>query len=113
MSNDAPALNADSTLKDASEIEWAHSPSADPTFDLPETSKKHHHHAHSTDMESDSDSHTLPSAIGLKDKVPACHAGGKRVKMAMAHAQESSKTLTPCTRHFFSSNFIGTYNNFY
>ncbi|KAF8814151.1 hypothetical protein BYT27DRAFT_7082832 [Phlegmacium glaucopus] len=75
MSNpDAPALNANGTLKDALEIEFCHSPSTQEQPLLPDTLKKCKQTTE-LDQESDSDD-TLPSIIakplpGLKGKEPA------------------------------------------
>ncbi|KAF8801919.1 hypothetical protein BYT27DRAFT_7261564 [Phlegmacium glaucopus] len=71
---DAPALNANETLKDASEIEFCHSPSTQEQPLLPDTSKKCKR-TEELDQESDSND-TLPSVIGkplpgLKGKEPA------------------------------------------
>ena len=99
---EALALNADGTLKDASQIEWLHSPSAQAA-----TIPKKRPWANSS--EDDSDSHTLPRLpAGLKGKEPACQVGGKRIKQASTRAQQAKQGhLSPKTHHFFSSNFVG------
>ncbi|KAF8799277.1 hypothetical protein BYT27DRAFT_7121274 [Phlegmacium glaucopus] len=109
MSNpDAPALNADGTLKDASEIEFCHSPSTQEQPLLPDTSKKRKQTTE-LDQESDSDD-TLPSIItkplpGLKGKEPARRVASKRVKKPSARVKGNN--ASPKTRLFFKSNFTG------
>ncbi|KAF8809283.1 hypothetical protein BYT27DRAFT_7094834 [Phlegmacium glaucopus] len=101
---DAPARNADGTLKEASEMEWLHSPSAQAATIDPQLSKKRQR-ANST--EDDSDSHTLPAISGLKGKEPARRVGGKRIKQASTRAQQAKQGhLSPKTHRFFSTNFV-------
>ncbi|KAF8808237.1 hypothetical protein BYT27DRAFT_7210985 [Phlegmacium glaucopus] len=77
MSNpDAPALNADGTLKDASEIEFCHSLSTQEQPLLPDTSKKR---KRTTELDQDSDS---------DDTLPV-----------------KGNNASPKTRLFFKSNF--------
>ncbi|KAF8802316.1 hypothetical protein BYT27DRAFT_7261096 [Phlegmacium glaucopus] len=107
MSNpDAPALNADGTLKDASEIEFCHSPSTQEQPLLPDTSKKRKRTTE-LDQESDSDD-TLPSIIakplpGLKGKEPARRVASKRVKKPSARVKGNNASPKTCL--FFKSNF--------
>ena len=99
---EAPALNADSTLKDASEMEWLHSPSAQAAT-IPQLSKKR---SRANSTEDDSDSHTLLAR--LKGKEPACRVAGKRIKQASTQAQQAKQGhLSPKMHRFFSSNFVG------
>ena len=77
--SDAPALNPDSTLKDASEIEWLNSPSDENrtvSLEDPKNCKR-------TNSEHNTDE--LPSA--LKEKAPARHVGTKRVKILSKNVQ--------------------------
>ncbi|KAF8812654.1 hypothetical protein BYT27DRAFT_7207509 [Phlegmacium glaucopus] len=101
---EAPARNADGTLKEASEMEWLHFPSAQVATIDPQLSKKHQR-ANSTD--DDRDSHTLPTVSGLKGKEPACRVGGKRIKQASTRAQQAKQGhLSLKTCRFFSTNFV-------
>ena len=94
---DVPALRPDGTLKEASELEWIHSPSAE-NKSLPPTL---------TDpVVNDIDGNNLDelaSPKGLKGKEPAIWVGGKRVAKPLARASESKKGhLDPKTKLFFS-----------
>ena len=94
---DVPALRPDGTLKEASEIEWIHSPSAE-NKSLPPTL------ADPVVNEIDgNNSDKLASPKGLKGKEPAAWVGGKRVAKPSAKASESKKGhLDPKTKLFFS-----------
>jgi hypothetical protein len=92
--SDAPALRSDGTLKEASEIEWIHSPSAEnrslpPTLADPDIGGN------------DSDEPTPPK--GLKGKEPATRVSGKRIAKPSAKASESRKGhIDPKTKLFFN-----------
>jgi hypothetical protein len=94
---DVPALRPDGTLKEASELEWIHSPSAKnkslpPTLTDPVVN----------DIDGNN-SDELASPKGLKGKEPAIRVGGKRVAKPWARASESKKGhLDPKTKLFFS-----------
>jgi hypothetical protein len=91
---DVPALRSDGTLKEASELEWIHSPSAE-NKSLPLTL---------ADPGLDGNNLDEPtSPKGLKGKEPATRVGGKRVAKPSARASESKKGhLDPKTKLFFS-----------
>lgn len=95
--DDNPALNADGTLKDASEIAFFHSPSD--TQPLPKDNQI-------PDQGYESPSEKASArAQGLKGKEPARIVATKRTRNASskARAQEGSGKLT----HFFTANFVG------
>ncbi|KAF8814163.1 hypothetical protein BYT27DRAFT_7082800 [Phlegmacium glaucopus] len=105
---DVPALNADGTLKDASEIEFCHSPSTQEQPLLPDTSNKRKQ-TEELDQETDSDN-MLPSIIGkplpgLKGKEPARRVASKHVKKPSARVKGNNASLK--THLFFKSNFTG------
>ena len=94
---DTLALRPDGTLKEALELEWIHSPSAEnkslpPTLTDPVVN----------DIDgNNSDEPASPK--GLKGKEPAIWVGGKRVAKPSARASESKKGhLDPKTKLFFS-----------
>ena len=94
---DAPALRPDGTLKEALELEWIHSPSAEnksllPTLTDPVVN----------DIDgNNSDEPASPK--GLKGKEPVIWVGGKHVAKPSARASESKKGhLDPKTKLFFS-----------
>ena len=91
---DAPALRSDGTLKEALELEWIHSPSAE-NKSLPPTL---------ADPDLDRNNSDEPiSPKGLKGKEPATRVGGKRIAKPSARASESKKGhLDPKTKLFFS-----------
>ena len=95
--SDAPALRSDGTLKEASEIEWIHSPSAE-NKSLPPTL------ANPVVNNVDGNNSDEPaSPKGLKGKEPATRVSGKRVAKPSARASESKKGhLDPKTKLFFS-----------
>jgi hypothetical protein len=94
---DAPALRPDGALKEASELEWIHSPSAE-NKSLPPTL--------TNPVVNDIDGNNLDkpaSPKGLKRKEPVIRVGGKRVAKPSARASESKKGhLNPKTKLFFS-----------
>jgi hypothetical protein len=102
---DAPALNADGTLKDASEIEFCHSPSEEQPI-IPNTQKKQIR-TKKLDQEDDSDLDTLPSLPGLKGKMPARRVASKRVKKASERVKGTNDLGDASTSLFLKSNFIG------
>ncbi|KAG6883693.1 hypothetical protein C0992_008116, partial [Termitomyces sp. T32_za158] len=81
------ALNADGTLKDASEITFFHSPSDKRPISAPNTLKNHE----------DSDVDDLPTVAsisrGLKAKKPAQLVGGKRVPKPSAKVRAGEQSL--------------------
>ena len=101
---DAPALNLDGTLKDASEIEWVHSPSAEKRL-LPVDSGPG-----PGDSDGNESAGSAPPSKRLKGKEPARRVGGKRVSKPSdkASAAKGLRQLSPKTRRFFSSRFEGT-----
>ena len=92
---DTPALRPDGTLKEALELEWIHSPSAENKSLLPTL----------TDPIVNIDGNNLDepaSPKGLKGKEPVIRVGGKRVAKPSARASESKKGhLNPKTKLFF------------
>ena len=102
--SDAPALRSDGTLKEASELEWLHSPSDekkslppdnfDPVADDVD---------HVVDNIDGNNSDEPTSSKGFKGKEPATRVGGKHVAKPSARASESKKGhLDPKTKLFFS-----------
>jgi len=88
---DTPALNADGSLKDASEMEWMHSPSANnpPTLSNP---KKRIHPDPAVDLEA-----------------PVRRPAGKRVKRVSERGKAVADELDSHQRYFFSKNFVGKF----
>jgi hypothetical protein len=104
MDQEAPARRSDGTLKDASEIEWLHSPSAEtrPLPDLSENGRQVTGDSHENDL-----AHSAPLK-GLKGKEPANRVGGKRVlKPSDKVTASKGQRLSPKTRRFFSNRFEG------
>lgn len=103
---DAPALNADGTLKDASEIEFCYSPSQEQPIISDASQKKQ---IRTLDQEDDSDLDTLPSLDlrGLKGKKPAQRVASKRVKKPSERLKATNEHADARTRLFFKSNFTG------
>jgi len=81
LNPDTPALNANGTLKDASEIEFVYSPTAQ-GLQNPEKWKQ----AAGLDQEDDSDFDMLSSLPGLKGKELARWVASKHVKKASVRA---------------------------
>ena len=92
---DAPARNDDGTLKDASELEFVHSPSDEQPRIRP---------LKEMTIESD-DNSDLPVRL-RKGKEPARIVGGKRVPKVSARAKASADHASAAERHFFTSSFI-------
>ena len=88
---DVPTLRSDGTLKEASELEWIHSPGAE-NKSLPPT------------LAIDGNNSDEPaSPKGLKGKELATRIGGKHIAKPSARASESKKGhLDPKTKLFFS-----------
>ena len=100
---DAPALNSDGTLKDASEMVWPHSPSDEHRkigFDDPKKRKR------TATMNSQDG---LPSSANLKGKLPAQVVAGKHVKTMSGAAKQAANNgqLTAAQRNFFMKQFTG------
>jgi len=88
-----------SSLKEASELEWIHSPSAE-NMSLPPTLADPGPVVNNIDG-NNSDKPASPK--GLKGKEPATWVGGKRVAKPSARASESKKGhLDPKTKLLFS-----------
>lgn len=104
--DDNPALNADGTLKDASEIEFFNSPSDNRPL------RKISHTATSDDDNSGNESPSTRARVikGLKGKQPAEIVAGKRIRLASSKAKVQSDTTS---RNFFATNFVGTLLNFF
>jgi hypothetical protein len=100
---DNPALNADGTLKDASELVFLHSPSDE----QPNLNRRNQQIEDNND-----DDDELPVRIGLKGKEPARIVAKKRVPRVSEKAQAlaASKNATAQERRFFSKNFDGEFN---
>jgi hypothetical protein len=94
-----PALNANGTLKDASEIDWVHSPSAEdpPMLSKPEKRKR-----------TDSMDSTHLQVAGDKHK-PQPRREGKRMKRVSERGKAAADELNTQQRHFFSRNFVGKF----
>jgi len=89
-----PALNANGTLNDPSEIDWVHSPSAEdpPLLSKPEKRKR-------TDS---TDSH-------LAGERPQPRREGKRMKRISERGKAAADELNTQQWHFFSRNFVGKF----
>lgn len=109
MSNpDACALRPDGTLKEASEIEWLHSPTST-HIPLPSADPLHDDIAQDIDA-SDNELEPPPSAKGLKGKEPAQRVAGRRVpKPSNKVAASNTQNLSPKTNFFFFSHFEGIF----
>jgi hypothetical protein len=102
--SDAPALNADGTLKDASEIQWLNSPS-DEYRTINTSNPKKRKRSNSSDSDDQ-----LPISVlhGLKGKSPAREVGGKRVKRLSEKGKAAAEEL-PFKQHlFYQQRFTGT-----
>lgn len=95
---DTPALNPDGTLKNASELDFFHSPSDNQL--LPKVAEIPNDKGYESPSEKAS-----ARAQGLKGKEPARIVAAKRTRRASSkgRAQEGSGKLT----HFFTANFVG------
>ena len=90
---DMPTLRSDGTLREASELEWIHSPSAEKKTLLPTLA----------DLVDGNTSDKPASPKGLKGKEPATRVGGKHIPKPSARASESKKGhLDPKIKLFFS-----------
>jgi hypothetical protein len=98
---DAPALNDDGTLKDATEIEWLNSPSDESRRITLDTHKRKRSNS-SAQQTSDSEDDLLP---GLKNKAPAKIISGKRVPRLSDRAGAGAAFQSPKSRKFFQSKF--------
>ncbi|KAF8874249.1 hypothetical protein CPB84DRAFT_1753009 [Gymnopilus junonius] len=108
MDPDAPALNTDGTLKDASEIQWFNSPSDEcHTINLKDSdAQKKRKHADSSAHGSDTDSEDgLPRSVltGLKGKSPAWQVGGKHTRLLSDKAKAATSQLTAKERGFYEN----------
>lgn len=97
--SDAPALNDDGTLKDATEIEWLNSLSDE---SRPATRKRKRSDS-SAQQTSDTEDNLLP---GLKNKAPARKVSGKRVPKLSDRAGAGAAFQSPKSHKFFQSKFI-------
>ena len=106
---EACALRADGTLKDASEIEWQHSP----TNHIPL------HPLHDDIANEIFDGNDLPEPqrappSGFKGKEPARRVAGRRIPKPSGKVTASSaQNLDPGMKKFFSSRFEGISFSFY
>ena len=91
MADNSCALNPDGSLKDASEIDWAHSPTSEQAT-LPPITQKKRKPSHS----------------------PARRAGGKRVKTLTSRAKASEGTHEGIffARRFNSESFFDVLHSF-
>jgi hypothetical protein len=102
---DACALRPDGTLKDASEIEWLHSPTSN-HFPLPPADTLHDKIAQ--EINEDEFEPLPPPAARFKGKEPARRVGGRRVpKPSDKVVASSGQDLSPRTKIFFFSRFEG------
>jgi hypothetical protein len=99
---DAPALNDDSTLKDATEIEWFNSPS-DESRPIGLATRKRKRSDSSAQQTPDSEDDLLP---GLKNKTPAKKVSSKQVPKLSDRAGAGAAFQSPKSRKFFQSKFI-------
>ena len=104
-----PARREDGTLKDASEMEWLHSPS-DECRPLPDLSEKPGLGDSSGNNSGQSTASSSQPAKVFRGKEPAKRVAGKRVsKPSGKVAASKGQHLTPKTRRFFTSRFEGEY----
>jgi hypothetical protein len=101
--SDTPALNSDGTLKDASEIEWLHSPSDEHRSVSLDDPKKRRR------VDSEHNTDELPS--GLKGKAPARRVGTKRVKILSKNVRVAAENnqFSTLQQNFFKNNFRSKY----
>jgi len=100
---DAPALNPDGSLKDASEMEWLNSPSNEHCSVSLDDLKK------CKRMDSENNTDELPST--LKGKAPAQRVGTKHIKILSKNvrvAAENNQFLM-LQQNFFKNHFQGKY----
>jgi len=101
---DACAVRHDGTLKDASEIQWVHSPTSD-NITLPTLN--------ANDIFDDTnldDAQAFPSPKGLTGKEPARCVAGKRIPKPSGKVSASgTQNLSPRTMKFFFSRFEGIF----
>ncbi|KAF8887635.1 hypothetical protein CPB84DRAFT_1849809 [Gymnopilus junonius] len=110
MDPDAPALNTDGTLKDASEIQWFNLLSDECcTINLKDSDvQKKHKHADSSAHGSDTDSKDgLPRSVltGLKGKSPTRQVGGKRTQLLSNKAKAATSQLMAKEHGFYEKRF--------
>jgi hypothetical protein len=103
---DAPALNDDDTLKDASELDFVHSPSDESRVISLANRKKRNRSDSLARTPSDTEDDILP---GLKDKYPAKKVSGKRIPKLSNRAGAGAAFQSPKSRKFFQSQFIHKY----
>ena len=105
---DACAVRPDGTLKDASEIEWVHSPTSNKTFptlndDIADAILDN------TDLDEPAQTSPLPQR--LKGKEPARCVAGKRVPRPSGKVSAfGGQNLSPRTKKFFFSRFEGIFS---
>jgi len=105
---DVPALNDNSTLGDARDMEWPHSPS-DESHPITLTNPKKHKGSNSLDQQtSDSKDDVLP---GLKNKAPAKKVSGKQLPKLSYRAGAGATFQLPKSCKFFQSQFIHVYSS--
>jgi len=102
---DTPALRPDGTLKDASKIDWVHSPSSETRVLPPEPENT----SLGDSMADDSDGNRSSQGVGLtplkgfKGKQPAILVSGKHVaKPSNKVSALKEQQLSPRTKLFFS-----------
>jgi hypothetical protein len=109
---DACALRPDGTLKDASEIDWLHSPTAN-HVPLPPTTALHDDIANEI---LDGDDLPEPQHVpprGFKGKEPAQRVAGRRIpKPSVKASASSAQNLDPGMQKFFFSRFEGNLPTF-
>jgi len=104
---DACALRPDGTLKDASEIEWLHSPTTD-HIPLPPTNTLHDDIANEIFEGDDLPEPQHAPPRGFKGKEPARRVAGRRIPKPSGKVSASSEqNLDPGMKKFFSSRFEG------
>jgi hypothetical protein len=102
---DAPALNDDGTLKDATELEWINSPS-DESRPITLDNRRKRKRSDSSAQETSDNDNVLP---GLKNKAPAQKVSGKRVPKLSNRAGAGAGEQSPKSCRFFQSKFVGVY----
>jgi len=101
--SDAPALNPDGSLKDASEIKWLNSPSNEHhsvSLNDPKKCKR---------MDSENNADELPST--LKGKAPAQWVGTKHIKILSKNVRVAveNNQFSMLLQNFFKNHFQGKY----
>ena len=106
---DACAVRHDGTLKDASEIQWVHSPTSD-NITFPTLNADNIFDDMNFDDANLDDAQAFPSPKGLTGKESARRVAGKRVPKPSGKVSASgAQNLSPRTKKFFFSRFEGIF----